>query len=142
MQVNRSAGRALTGLALLGASCAVWAQAAPAGLPLMVAQSGGGTSYSVPIQTLLFFTALSFLPALLLMMTGFTRIVIVMSLLRHALGTQTSPPNQVIIGMQADRRSKEIDDRNCLSQGHMSQAAFTFRTIHRFDRLRPAMTVT
>jgi flagellar biosynthetic protein FliP len=53
----------------------------------------------VPIQTLIFFTVLSFLPAILLMMTGFTRIVIVLSLLRQALGTQSSPPNQVIIGL-------------------------------------------
>ncbi|MEK9803739.1 MAG: flagellar type III secretion system pore protein FliP [Curvibacter sp.] len=68
-------------------------------LPLIVGQGAGGTSYSVPIQTLLFFTALSFLPAILLMMTGFTRIVIVLSLLRQALGTQSAPPNQVIIGL-------------------------------------------
>ena len=68
-------------------------------LPLLVGSSGGSTSYSVPIQTLLFFTALSFLPAVLLMMTGFTRIVIVLSLLRQALGTQSSPPNQVIVGL-------------------------------------------
>ena len=68
-------------------------------LPLMVAQAGAGTSYSVPIQTLLFFTALSFLPAILLMMTGFTRIVIVLSLLRQAMGTQSAPPNQVIVGL-------------------------------------------
>jgi flagellar biosynthetic protein FliP len=68
-------------------------------LPLVVGQGAGGTSYSVPIQTLLFFTALSFLPAILLMMTGFTRIVIVLSLLRQALGTQSAPPNQVIIGL-------------------------------------------
>jgi flagellar biosynthetic protein FliP len=67
-------------------------------LPLLVGSSGGA-SFSVPIQTLLFFTALSFLPAILLMMTGFTRIVIVLSLLRQALGTQSSPPNQVIIGL-------------------------------------------
>lgn len=60
---------------------------------------GGTVNYSVPIQTLLFFTFLSFLPAMLLMMTGFTRIVIVLSLLRMALGTQNSPPNQVIIGL-------------------------------------------
>jgi flagellar biosynthetic protein FliP len=53
----------------------------------------------VPIQTLLFFTALSFLPAVLLLMTGFTRIVIVLSLLRQALGTQAAPPNQVIVGL-------------------------------------------
>lgn len=65
----------------------------------MVAQGGGGASYSVPIQTLLFFTALSFLPAILLMMTGFTRIVIVLGLLRQALGTQAAPPNQVIVGL-------------------------------------------
>ena len=70
-----------------------------ASLPLMVAQGAGGTSYSVTVQTLLFFTALSFLPALLLLMPGFTRIVIVLSLLRQALGTQAAPPNQVIIGM-------------------------------------------
>jgi flagellar biosynthetic protein FliP len=68
-------------------------------LPLLVGSTGGSTSYSVPIQTLLFFTALSFLPAVLLMMTGFTRIVIVLSLLRQALGTQSSPPNQVIVGL-------------------------------------------
>ena len=55
-------------------------------LPLVIGQGAGGNSYSVPIQTLLFFTALSFLPAVVLMMTGFTRIVIVLSLLRQALG--------------------------------------------------------
>ncbi|MGE0098106.1 MAG: flagellar type III secretion system pore protein FliP [Hydrogenophaga sp.] len=87
-------------LALLVATGA-WAQAAPSGpsLPLMVGQGAGGNTYSVPIQTLLFFTALSFLPAVLLLMTGFTRIVIVLSLLRQALGTQSAPPNQVIVGL-------------------------------------------
>jgi flagellar biosynthesis protein FliP len=74
-------------------------QAGGAGLPLVIGQGQGGTSYSVPIQTLLFFTALSFLPALMLLMTGFTRIVIVLSLVRQALGTQAAPPNQVIIGL-------------------------------------------
>src|SRR5260221_8343530 len=72
---------------------------APASLPLVIGQGSGGTSFSVPIQTLLFFTALSFLPAILLMMTGFTRIVIVLSLMRQALGTQSAAPNQVIIGL-------------------------------------------
>jgi flagellar biosynthesis protein FliP len=62
-------------------------------------RAGGGQTYSVPIQTLIFFTALGFLPAAILMMTSFTRIVIVLSLLRQALGTQSSPPNQVIIGL-------------------------------------------
>ncbi|MFX8199583.1 hypothetical protein ABTL12_20175, partial [Acinetobacter baumannii] len=60
---------------------------------------GSGGSYSVPIQTLLFFTALGFLPAVILMMTAFTRIAIVLSLMRQALGTQAAPPNQVIVGL-------------------------------------------
>ncbi len=60
---------------------------------------GGSQTYSIPVQTLLFFAALSFLPAVILLMTSFTRIVIVLSLLRQALGTQNSPPNQVIIGL-------------------------------------------
>jgi flagellar biosynthetic protein FliP len=60
---------------------------------------GGGTTYSLPVQTLIFMTALTFLPAALLMMTSFTRIIIVLSLLRQALGTQTAPPNQVMIGL-------------------------------------------
>ena len=83
----------------------VWAQATAApgasgpSLPLMVGQGPNGNSYSVPIQTLLFFTALSFLPAMLLLMTGFTRIVIVLSLMRQALGTQSAPPNQVVVGL-------------------------------------------
>ena len=93
---------AACGVALLSALVpeAAWAQAAGnAGLPLVVSQAAGGTSYSVPIQTLLFFTALSFLPAVLLLMTSFTRIVIVLSLLRQALGTQAAPPNQVVVGL-------------------------------------------
>ncbi len=68
-------------------------------LPLLVGTGGSGVNFSVPIQTLLFFTALSFLPAILLMMTGFTRIVIVLSLMRQALGTQSAPPNQVVVGL-------------------------------------------
>ena len=61
--------------------------------------AGGGTQWSLSIQTLLLLTSLTFLPALLLMMTSFTRIIIVLSLLRHAMGTQTSPPNQVLVGL-------------------------------------------
>jgi flagellar biosynthetic protein FliP len=97
----RRAGR-VAGLSLLSAlPCAALAQQASGGasLPLLVGQSAGSTSYSVPIQTLLFFTALSFLPAVLLLMTGFTRIVIVLSLMRQAIGTQAAPPNQVIVGL-------------------------------------------
>jgi flagellar biosynthesis protein FliP len=96
----RAAAKAAGAAILLLTACAAAAQQqAGSGLPLVVAQGAGGTSYSVPIQTLLFFTALSFLPAVLLLMTGFTRIVIVLSLLRQALGTQAAPPNQVIVGL-------------------------------------------
>jgi flagellar biosynthetic protein FliP len=97
---RRAAPALLFALALMLAGVAQ-AQPVPPGnsLPLMVAQGPGGTSYSVPIQTLLFFTALSFLPAVLLLMTAFTRIVIVLSLFRQALGTQAAPPNQVILGL-------------------------------------------
>jgi flagellar biosynthetic protein FliP len=90
--------RTLFGLLLVTLGATAWAQT-PGQLPLLVGSGGSATSYSVPIQTLLFFTALSFLPAVLLMMTGFTRIVIVLSLLRQALGTQSAPPNQVVVGL-------------------------------------------
>jgi flagellar biosynthetic protein FliP len=51
------------------------------------------------MQTMLLMTSLSFLPAALLMMTGFTRIIIVLGLLRSAMGTAMSPPNHVLIGL-------------------------------------------
>ncbi|MEW6676548.1 MAG: flagellar type III secretion system pore protein FliP [Pseudomonadota bacterium] len=60
---------------------------------------GGSTNYTFSIEALLLLTALTFLPAALLMMTAFTRIVIVLSLLRQAMGTMTAPPNQVIVGL-------------------------------------------
>jgi flagellar biosynthetic protein FliP len=71
------------------------------GLPALTSAPtpGGGQTYSLSLQTLLLLTSLSFLPAVLLMMTGFTRIIIVLSLLRSALGTPASPPNQVLIGL-------------------------------------------
>ena len=92
----------LAAIALLFAALPASAQGTPGGnatLPLLIGQSAGSTSYSVPVQTLLFFTALSFLPAVLLLMTAFTRIVIVLSLLRQAIGTQAAPPNQVVVGL-------------------------------------------
>lgn len=76
------------------------ALAEPAAIPAFTSAPGaGGQTYSLSIQTLLFLTSLSFLPAALLMMTSFTRIIIVLSLLRQALGTQGSPPNQVLVGL-------------------------------------------
>lgn len=77
------------------------AAAQQAGLPALTSTPlpGGGQSYTLSLQTLLLMTALSFLPAALLMMTSFTRIIIVLSLLRSALGTQSAPPNQVMVGL-------------------------------------------
>ncbi|HWB51627.1 MAG TPA: flagellar type III secretion system pore protein FliP [Stellaceae bacterium] len=59
----------------------------------------GGQSYTVPVQLLLLMAGLVFLPAILLTMTSFTRIIIVLSLLRQALGLTQTPPNQVLIGL-------------------------------------------
>src|SRR5579863_9222347 len=72
-----------------------------AGLPAFNTSPGpnGGTTYSLSVQTMLLLTMLSFLPAMVLMMTSFTRIIIVLSLLRQALGLSTTPPNQVLIGV-------------------------------------------
>ncbi len=74
----------------------VWAQT----LPLVTTKgTGANTTYSVPVETLLALTALSFLPAALILLTSFTRILIVFSLLRQALGLTTMPPNIVLIGL-------------------------------------------
>jgi len=72
-----------------------------AGLDALVAtpDAQGGVSYTVPIQILLFMTGLVFLPALLLAGTSFTRIIIVLTLLRQALGLTQTPPNQILIGL-------------------------------------------
>ena len=81
---------------------AVWPAAAFAqGLPGIVSTQGPGGSqtWSLSVQTLVLITSLSFLPALLLSMTSFTRILIVLSLLRTAMGTQSSPPNQILVGL-------------------------------------------
>ena len=78
MSAEQSFGRmcklgAVTALTVISAvpTLALAQATGNATLPLVIGQGAGGTSYSVPIQTLLFFTALSFLPAVLLLMTGF-----------------------------------------------------------------------
>ena len=95
--------RLKTGAGLLALAAALFAAPAFAQNALPAFSStpapGGGQTYSLSLQTLLLLTSLTFLPALLLMMTGFTRIIIVLSLLRQALGTPSSPPNQVLIGL-------------------------------------------
>lgn len=89
--------RAIFGAALLSLPALALAQTLPAVTSTPAA--GGGTQWSLSIQTLLLLGGLTFIPALILMMTGFTRIVIVLSLLRHAMGTPTAPPNQVVLGL-------------------------------------------
>lgn len=71
------------------------------GLPALTVttQPDGTEEYTVTLQILAIMTALTFLPALLLMMTSFTRIIIVFSILRQALGLQQSPSNQILIGL-------------------------------------------
>jgi flagellar biosynthesis protein FliP len=85
-------------LGMLFLPVSVWAENS---LPLInaVPSATGGQNYTLSLQTLILLTSLTFLPAALLMMTGFTRIIIVLSLLRQAIGTQSAPPNQVMIGL-------------------------------------------
>ena len=72
------------------------AQSLPA---ITVAEQNGEQTYSLSIQVLALMTALTLLPALLLSMTAFTRIIIVLAILRQALGTPQTPPNQVLVGL-------------------------------------------
>jgi len=59
----------------------------------------GSQEYSVTLQILIFMTALSFIPAAVIMMTSFTRILVVMAILRQAIGLQQTPSNQVVVGL-------------------------------------------
>ncbi|WP_326490268.1 flagellar type III secretion system pore protein FliP [Shewanella sp. AS1] len=70
-------------------------------LPAVTVTTGpdGETQYSVTMQILLLMTALSFLPAMVIMLTSFTRIIVVLSILRQAIGLQQTPSNQVLIGL-------------------------------------------
>jgi flagellar biosynthetic protein FliP len=83
---------------LMSTTNSVWAQS---GLPIinMIDDGTGSTQYSLTLQLLALMTVLTLLPSLLLMMTSFVRIIIVMSLLRQALGTAQTPPNQVLLGL-------------------------------------------
>jgi flagellar biosynthesis protein FliP len=89
------------GLLLLLALCLLpgLALAAP-DVPLVnVTNTGRGTQYSMTLQLLALMTTLTLLPSLVLMMTSFVRVVIVMSILRQALGTGQTPPNMVLVGL-------------------------------------------
>lgn len=77
------------------------AEADPFSLPAVTVQPGDNNSqsYSVNLQILLFMTVLSLLPGLLMAMTSFTRIIIVLSILRQAVGLASIPTNQILIGI-------------------------------------------
>ncbi len=94
------------GLALLAVAVPELAMAqaqgqTPAMIPLVTANPGanGTTEYSMGIQILLVMTVLTLLPAALITMTSFTRVLIVLAILRQALGTAQTPSNQIIIGL-------------------------------------------
>ena len=92
--------KSLLSLAVCVLGLCVTADVVAAGLPALTVQGSGATqSYSLSLQVLLLMTAVTFLPAILLMMTSFTRIIIVLALLRQALGAGTAPPNQVLVGL-------------------------------------------
>ena len=89
----------LAPLAAQAAAPAAVALAVP-GIPaLSVHSAAGGQTYTLTIQLLALMTAITLLPAALLMMTAFTRIVIVLAIVRQAIGAGQAPPNQVIVGL-------------------------------------------
>ena len=86
--------------ALGAALLPVIADAAAPGLPAVVVRGEpGAQSYSLTLQLLILMTAVTLLPSIVLMMTSFTRIVIVLAILRQAIGAGQAPPNQVLIGL-------------------------------------------
>jgi flagellar biosynthesis protein FliP len=98
MRAQRHLLAALLALAALALSTQALADT---GIPALSVQTaaGGGQTYTLTLQILALMTAITLLPALVLMMTGFTRIVIVLGILRQALGAGQTPPNQVLIGL-------------------------------------------
>jgi len=89
------------GIALLVLFFPHLAHAADVGIPAVTLTTGedGETNYSVTLQVLALMTMLTFLPAMLMMMTSFARIIIVFAILRQALGLQQTPSNQIMVGM-------------------------------------------
>jgi flagellar biosynthetic protein FliP len=96
--------RWLAALVVVGSAFAFFAEPAlaqsGAGLDKALATiAGDGKPLSLSLQVLLLMSLLTVLPSLILMMTSFTRIIIVLSILRQALGLQQTPPNQVLVGL-------------------------------------------
>lgn len=76
-----------------------WAQQGGMSALTVTANEDGSQTYSVTLQILAVMTALSFIPALVIMMTSFTRIIVVLAILRQAIGLQSSPSNQILLGL-------------------------------------------
>ncbi|MDP6418791.1 MAG: flagellar type III secretion system pore protein FliP [Candidatus Krumholzibacteria bacterium] len=124
---------ALTGLVL---ATSVHAVSLP-GIQIGIGEGESTGNLSTSLQVLIGLTILSLAPAILILMTGFTRIVVVMGFLRQAMGTQQMPPNQLIIGLSlfltfavmspvfervhqeaiAPYLAEEIEDREALKKG-------------------------
>jgi flagellar biosynthetic protein FliP len=94
---RRASFASCAALPLLLISFGALAQGIPA--VTVTTGAGGGQTYSLTLQILLLMTAVTLLPGIVLMMTAFTRIVIVLAILRQALGAGQAPPNQVLIGL-------------------------------------------
>lgn len=95
------AAAVMSGLLLLGWAGPVLAQNSQFDMPVLKLENlpGGGQNLSLSLQALILMTLLTVLPSLLLVTTSFTRIIITLSILRQALGTQQTPPNQVLVGL-------------------------------------------
>lgn len=87
------------GLTLAMTASPAIAQTAPGLDKALTTIAGDGKPLSLSLQVLLMMSLLTVLPSLILMMTSFTRIIIVLSILRQALGLQQTPPNQVLVGL-------------------------------------------
>jgi flagellar biosynthetic protein FliP len=79
--------------------CQASASAAPGGAGLEIRIGGGDGTLTTPVRILILLTVLTVIPAILMSVTSFTRLIIVSHFIRQALGTQTMPPNQVLIGL-------------------------------------------
>ncbi|MAX67124.1 MAG: flagellar biosynthetic protein FliP [Halobacteriovoraceae bacterium] len=86
-------------LTLIAPVC--FAQQAPAGvnLPGLSVNFGQGTDLVDTMQVLVLFTVLTLAPAFIILCTSFTRIIVVLSFMRQAIGTQSMPPNQLLVGL-------------------------------------------
>ncbi|HEY3490031.1 MAG TPA: flagellar type III secretion system pore protein FliP [Candidatus Deferrimicrobiaceae bacterium] len=100
------ATRLLAALLLLGLLCAAAPRPAAAAMPLPLpkvsiglADEGKPGDVAASVKVLILFTILSLAPSILIMTSSFTRLIVVLSFLRQALGTQQTPPNQVIVGL-------------------------------------------